>query len=302
MSLPVSSAAGPEAPNVLRTVGRRVAAFFLLPDSPEATAPQDAWLPPVPEATDEPAPEEGLAAGQDGPSAATADGGLRAPRSAAVLGAAEDGPSAAASGGPGRPWSAAVLGAAQDVPAVAAALANRLASGAAPLVGCWSPAPASSARQDEPEPAAPPALPGARRLAAALTAAGTPATGRGRLAWAALPPAPEVAANAWASARESAGADRATVLAVAGPRPAAFDPLLAVQDLVVLVLRDGEADLAALANATFEATGATVVTVPPLAGAARLVALAGLGRLRLPLDGPAAAPALVSAGLGAQRT
>jgi hypothetical protein len=122
-----------------------------------------------------------------------------------------------------------------------------------------------------------PALPAARRLAATLAARGHDARATGRLAVVRLP---TPAGDAAAGARRAAGAAGAapTVLALGGPRDAAFDDLLAVQDLVVVATPRGtQPTLARLAVAGLApaTAGACACEVPPGAGA-RVLATAGL--------------------------
>jgi len=88
-----------------------------------------------------------------------------------------------------------------------------------------------------------PALPAARRLASGLAARGHDATGAGRLAGVSLPAGCEDAATeaCRAAAAAAAAGGTPTVLALGGPRVAAFDALLAAQDLVVVATRSGAA-------------------------------------------------------------
>ena len=202
--------------------------------------------------------------------------------------------------------SAAVLGAPGAVIPVAAACAGELRArgrAAAALVCTWRPggagagppgpqpdawggaatAPVLDAVGDVPSGAgtsspAGATTPAARRLAARLSAHGLPATACGRLAWVSLEPAAEAAA---AQARRAlAITDVPVVLAVAGPRPAALEPLLAELDVAVAVLApDAEPALRELALRSL-ATPRRIV-LPPLApGPQRWAAMAGLARLR----------------------
>jgi len=141
-----------------------------------------------------------------------------------------------------------------------------------------------------------PVLPAARRLASALAARGHGVASAGRLVTVSLPAACEDAAiearRAVAAAASTSGAP--TVLALGGPRGAAFDALLAEQDLVVVATRSGAApSLARLAveGLAAEAVCACACEVP---GAARARALAEAGVVLLPsarraLAGPIAA-------------
>ncbi|MDX6690342.1 MAG: hypothetical protein QOG15_1799 [Solirubrobacteraceae bacterium] len=136
-----------------------------------------------------------------------------------------------------------------------------------------------------------PALPGARRLAAALAARGHDARGAGRLVLVRLPPDPQEAAAAAGRAAAAAGAVPA-VLALGGPRVASFDALLAGQDLVVVAPRtDADPILARLAvdGLAAQAVCACACEVPPALGPARRLAEAGLVLLpsaRRALAGP----------------
>jgi hypothetical protein len=107
-------------------------------------------------------------------------------------------------------------------------------------------------RGGEPGPAwrAAPGL-GARRLAAAVIAAGAPALAGGRLVIVDLEEAPALAgAGAAARAERAAGAaeDAPTILVLAGPREGAFDLALTAQDGVAVACAPGDppglADLA----------------------------------------------------------
>jgi hypothetical protein len=124
-----------------------------------------------------------------------------------------------------------------------------------------------------------PALPAARRLAGALAARGHDARAAGRLAVVRLPVA---SGDAAAQARRAAAAAGAApmVLALGGPRVAAFDALLAEQDLVVVATpSDTDPALARLAVAglSSQAARACVCEVP--AQPARSFAAAGLALL-----------------------
>jgi len=140
-----------------------------------------------------------------------------------------------------------------------------------------------------------PALPAARRLAAALRARGHQAYGAGRLAIVRLPDDADEAAAAASRASAAAGA-APTVLALGGPRVASFDGLLAEQDLVVVAPRsDADPVLARLAVDGLAAAAmcACSCEVPP-APPARALAEAGLMLLpsaRRALEGPLAAMA-----------
>ncbi len=184
-----------------------------------------------------------------------------------------------------------MLGAPAVVVPVAAACAGELrarAQAPAALVCVWRPA-APAAEPASPVPAAQsPAgatTPGARRLAARLADQGLRASACGRLAWLTLEHAPAAAAAQTERCRVLAGAP--IVLAVAGARPAAFEPLLADLDLAIAVLAAGvDPALRELALVTLPARQRLVV--PPLPpGPPRWAAMAGLARLRsLPRAAP----------------
>jgi hypothetical protein len=98
------------------------------------------------------------------------------------------------------------------------------------VVCVWSPAPASGRAVWRA-----PALPPAARLAGALAARGHDARAGGRLVVVRLAPPPEEAA-AQALRASAAAATAPCVLALAGPRSAAFEAVLGVQDLVLVAL------------------------------------------------------------------
>jgi hypothetical protein len=170
---------------------------------------------------------------------------------------------------------AVVLGKPGCAAPVAAALANELrirARSRCALTCVWSPA-GWSARPG-------PAGHAARRLAEKLEARGLPAVPRGRLAWLPLPPEP-VQAGA-AAARASAAVEVPMVVALAGPRSQALDGFLDEQDLIVVVPPDrAGGPIAELALAGLADRRAPAEICPPLPhGLGRLLAMAGLGRLR----------------------
>jgi hypothetical protein len=185
---------------------------------------------------------------------------------------------------------AVVLGAARHVVPVAAACAGELrarSKATAALLCIWRPAdapaepPAAEPDTIEAPPARSPAgatTPGARRLAARLVARDLTATACGRLAWLALDPDPAAAARQFLRCAGSAGTP--LVLAVAGPRPEPFEPVLAEADLCLAVLpADVVPVLQELALARIPTRNQLVV--PPLpAGPPRWAAMAGLARVR----------------------
>ena len=201
---------------------------------------------------------------------------------------ARDDASASDGAAPTAPVAVAVLTAAPDAPALGAALGLALARrqrAPAVAVCVWSagqsPWPAWRA----------PALPAARRLVAGLAARGHDARPAGRLAVVRLPGSDDDAALVARRALAATGAAPA-VLALGGPRAAAFDALLAEQDLVVVgTRRDADPVLTRLAVAGLAgAARACACEVPP-SHPARLLAAAGIALLpsaRRALAGPVA--------------
>ena len=182
------------------------------------------------------------------------------------------------------PRHAVVVGAAGAVVPVAAAVAGELRArqrAGASLLCVWRPAGAESPDDERTPAARSPAgatTPGAGRLAARLEAHELAATACGRLAWLLLDPAPAAAAEQ--AGRCLASVTEPVVLALAGPRPPAFEPLLAALDLAIAVLPAGADDsLRVLALAGLP-TPARHLAAPLAPGPARWSALAGLARLR----------------------
>ena len=173
--------------------------------------------------------------------------------------------------------------------ACAGELRARTRSGAA-LVCVWQPTrepaddvepPWDDGDDDGSPPPSTPAsatTPAARRLAGRLAAHGLDTTARGRLAWLRLGPDP---ADAAAQVRRClALADTPVVLAVAGPRDTAFEPLIAEARHVLAVLpSDADPALQELVTATLPPGGGAIVA-PLRSGPPRWAAMAGLGRLR----------------------
>ena len=186
------------------------------------------------------------------------------------------------------PPAVAVLAAAADAAALGAALGLALAQRRrAPVVAVcvWSAG----------RPAVPawraPALPAARHLAARLAARGYDARPAGRLAVVRLSGSDDDAALAARRALAAAGAEPA-VLALGGPRTAAFDELLAEQDLVVVGTRRGaDPVLTRLAVAGLAGAVRACACEIPAAHPARSLAAAGVVLLpsaRRALAGPVA--------------
>jgi hypothetical protein len=174
---------------------------------------------------------------------------------------------------PRTPAGVAVIAAAQDAPALASALGLALARvHRAPVVAVcvWGGA------RPAPAPRRAPALPAARRLAAALAARGHDARAAGRLAVVWLEGSGEEAALMARRVLAAAGAAPA-VLALGGPRTAAFDALLADQDLVVVGTRSGaDPVLARLAVAGLGGPGRACACEVPATLPARALAAAGV--------------------------
>ena len=180
----------------------------------------------------------------------------------------------------------AVLSAAEDARAVAVAAAGilgRRARAACALACVWT------APEPHPHPEArPPAGRASRRLAAALSARGLDALPCGRAAVVALPPDPGEAVAAAGHAMAAARAAPA-VLALGGPRAAAFDDLIAAQHRVLVVTRpDGAGAIGALAVDGLPAGGPPHETCALALGAVgRALAAGGLATpaaLRRALD------------------
>ena len=183
------------------------------------------------------------------------------------------GPSRPPTRGSRRPAPAvAVLAPPADAAALAAALGLALARvhrSPAAVICLWDPRAARSGWR------APP-MPAAARLAKALTARGHEAAAAGRLAIVRLSTSCEEAASQALRASAAAG-PAPVVLALAGPRAAAFDELLALQDLVVVAVAPAsDPALARLAASGLER--ALTCAVPP-ADPGRILAAAGLALL-----------------------
>ncbi len=168
-----------------------------------------------------------------------------------------------------RGLAVALLAAPAEAPALAAALALALARArrAPTAVVCvWSTAHARPSWRA-------PARPAAARLAASLAGRGHDARAAGRLVTVRLADAVQDAASESLRVSAAAGAAPA-VLALAGPRAAAFDVALAGQDLVVLAVpRAADPGLGQLAAAGLDRALVCPLT---LAGPARALAAAGL--------------------------
>jgi hypothetical protein len=173
------------------------------------------------------------------------------------------------------PAAVAVLCDAADARAVGVAVATLLArrSRAACGLACVWTAPGAPAPPD----ARPPAGRATRRLAATLAARGLTVRACGRAAFVALDADP-AAARAGAGRAAAAAGTAPVVLVLGGPRPAAFDALLAEQDAVLVLMRPGaDPALAALAAGGLPDAGPAVAVRPlSLTPAARAVAGGGL--------------------------
>lgn len=204
---------------------------------------------------------------------------LLAPPGAASLdapaGARRVRPVAAARAAAASPAAVAVLCDAADARAVGVAVATLLARRARAACGLacvWT----ASSPAEHPE-ARPPASRAARRLAAALAGRGLTVRACGRAAVVALDADPAAGLAGFGRAAAVAGT-APVVLMLGGPRPAAFDALLAEQDAVLVLIRPGaDPALAALAAGGLpEAGPARSVRALALGPAARAVAAAGL--------------------------
>ena len=179
----------------------------------------------------------------------------------------------------------AVLAPPADAAALGAVLALALARDRrvpTAVVCVWSAAPARSTGRA-------PARPAAARLAATLAGRGHHAQAAGRLVLVKLADAAEEAASESLRVGAAAGA-APTILALAGPRLAAFDGALAAQDLVVVAVpSSADPALAQLALAGLDR--ALICPLPP-ADPARALAAAGVALLpsaRRALAAPVAA-------------
>jgi hypothetical protein len=204
---------------------------------------------------------------------------LLAPPGAASLdpptGARVVAPVAAARSAAASPGAVAVLCDAADARAVGVAVATLLArrSRAACAIACVWTAPSRPAHSE----ARPPAGRAARRLASALAARGLSVRACGRAAVVALDADAEAARTGAGRAAAAAGT-APVVLVLGGPRPAAFDALLAEQDAILVLTRPGaDPAMAALAAGGLPESGpARGVRALALGPAARALAAAGL--------------------------
>jgi hypothetical protein len=173
------------------------------------------------------------------------------------------------------PRALAVLCAAEDARAAGIALAALLARRARMACGLacvWT----GMEPPAQPEARAP-ASRGARRLAAALDARGLAAQACGRVAVVALDADP-ASAVAGAGRAAAAAGEAPVVLGLGGPRPAAFDALLAEQDRLLVLARPGADEaLGALAVAGLPPGGPACLLHPLALGpTTRALAAAGL--------------------------
>jgi hypothetical protein len=185
----------------------------------------------------------------------------------------------------------AVLGSAATAPPLAAAVALASRTRAhvpAALVALWR---APGATGPVPGRAAP-ALPGAAALGARLVRRSLPVAARGHLVWLLLDDAGTEAAALVRHAEAAAG-DVPSVLALARPREAAIDALLAERELIIVAADPGSALAAAALDDLDGLPVPARACSPPAAGAARLTALAGLRSAGIPALGEPAAGASV---------
>lgn len=124
----------------------------------------------------------------------------------------------------------------------------------------------------------PPARPAARHLAARLSGRDLSARAIGRLVFTSLPGEPAGAlADASRALAAASAAGAPAVVVIAGPRPAALDPLLAERDAIVIVTPPGAGALAEAASAGAGELGPPVLACEYRARAAeRMLALAGI--------------------------
>jgi hypothetical protein len=173
--------------------------------------------------------------------------------------------------------SAAVCGA--DAEPLACALALLLCRRGPAVVCAWG---GGSRRGGAP------ATAGARRLAASMTARGLEAHAGGRLVRVALDAAAPLAAAEAARAAAAAG-DAPFVIALCGPRDAAFDDVLAGLDIAVVAAGGAPEELIRLGIAALEAASGRAVAAAALTAMAGWAASAGL------CAGPGARRALAAA-------
>jgi hypothetical protein len=166
-----------------------------------------------------------------------------------------------------------VLGSADDAAPLAAALALALRAAdrvPAALVAVWGGGGPGARRA---------ATPGAARLAATLARRGLAAQARGRLVW--LPLGADTQEAARDVRRAAAVVEGPLITALAGPRPPAFDDLLAEHDFAVVAAEPAtalaRAAVAALAGHRIPALACR----PPRRGLPRTLALAGITAPRL---------------------
>jgi hypothetical protein len=168
----------------------------------------------------------------------------------------------------------AVLGSTATAPPLAAAVAlacRTRAHAPTALVALWRPAGEST---PVPGPAAP-ALPGAAAVASRLSRRGLPAAARGRLVWLPLGGVGEEAATLLRRTEAAIG-DVPSVLALARPRDATVDAVLAERELLIVAAEPGSPLEAVALDDLAHLAVPTRACQPPAAGAARLAALAGL--------------------------
>ena len=182
-----------------------------------------------------------------------------------------------------QPPRIAVIGSLSTAPPLAAAVALRSRSrGSAAVVALWR---QPGFNGPPPGPGAP-ALPAAASLASRFTRRGLPAVARGRLVWLLLPEVPDEAAAAVRHA-DASGGEAALVIALARPRDATVDAVVAMCDLAVVAAPPGSslAELALDDIADLRVPARAQAPLPP--GPARLAALAGLTAPALPVTEPA---------------
>ena len=175
----------------------------------------------------------------------------------------------------------AVIGSGQSAPALAAAVAlgcRARAGTPTAVVALWR-----SPGLDGPPPGpSGPVLPGAAALAARLARRGLPVVARGRLIWLALPGACGEAEPVLRRAEAAVG-DVPVVLALARPREAAVDTVLATHDLAVVAAAPGSSLAEAALRDVDDLRIPFRACAPLVPGLGRIAALAGLRSPQLDL-------------------
>lgn len=168
----------------------------------------------------------------------------------------------------------AVIGSGQSAPALAAAVALSCRARArvpAALVALWR----SPGIEGPPPGPSAPVLPGAGALAARLARRDLPVVARGRLIWLTLPGASDAAEPVLRRAEAAAG-EVPVVLALARPREAAVDAVLAGRELALVAAPPGSPLAAAALRDVDDLRIPSRACAPLPPGVGRMAALAGL--------------------------